>query len=67
MTDLDYNIPAFLLKPVSGPCIHCGEDCEEQDCGEFLHDECRDELRCGQREDYRLDDPRHVPYSNLRR
>lgn len=67
MTDPGYNIPAFLLKPVSGPCIHCGEDCEERDEGEWIHQECHDELVWEQREDYRLDDPRHTPYSNLRR
>ena len=54
-------IPAFLLKrePISGDCVHCGYDTEDKDDGEWLHDECRDELIADQREDYRLDDPRH--------
>ena len=60
-------IPQWLLKQTSGKCVHCGYDTEDRDEGDWLHDECRDELIAEQREDNRLDDPRHVPYSNLGR
>lgn len=28
-------IPSFLLRPTSGACSHCGQDCDEPDEQEF--------------------------------
>ena len=60
-------IPESILKPVSGPCVHCGHDTEDEHCGEFLHDDCNDALVDEQREDERLDDPRHGLADELNR
>ena len=60
-------IPESIKKPVSGPCVHCGEDTEDKHCGEWLHDDCNDALVDEQREDERLDDPRRGQADSLNR
>ena len=69
---MDFTIPVSLRDtdesdagwprkryPISGDCVHCGCDTEDKDHWEWLHDECRDELIAGQRQDARIDNPRH--------
>ena len=57
-------IPKSILKPVSGPCVECGYESEDQHCGEWLHDDCNDALVDEQREDERLDSPVHDQFVN---
>ena len=51
-------IPASIRKPTHGDCIHCGQDTDDSDEGEFLHEDCRDELIAEQRSEDRHNDPR---------
>ena len=69
ITDVEESDTGFPRKryPISGDCVHCGYDTEEKDEGDWLHDECRDELIAEQREDYRLDDPRHGQAKSINR
>ena len=60
-------IPESIRKPVSGPCVHCGEATEDKHCDEWLHDDCNDALVDEQREDERLDDPRRGQADSLNR
>ena len=63
----DFAIPASILKPTSGPCVHCHQDTEDRHGGEWMHDECNDVLVAEQQADYRADDPRHGQASDLNR
>ena len=60
LSTIGIAIPASILKPVSGLCAECGQDCEDwcEYNEAWLHDECAGKLNAGQAEDYRLDDPR---------
>ena len=64
---VNLTIPPSLLKPTSGPCLHCHHDTEDKHGGEWMHDECNDALIAEQREDERLDDPRHGQASEINR
>ena len=60
-------IPESIRKPINGLCAHCGAETENKHCGEWLHDDCNDALVAEQREDERLDDPRHGQADSLNR
>ena len=55
-------IPRSLLKPTSGECSHCHQDCDEpdeQNADCWIHAGCAAELVADTERDHRLDDPRH--------
>lgn len=67
-------IPESIRKPtepeipaIYGICIHCGHETEDRHENEWLHDDCNDALVDEQREDERLDDPRHNQADYLNR
>ena len=61
------EIPRLLLKPTSGPCAECGQDCDEQIDGEWLHQDCFDAAVEEQRAEDRHNDPRHGQAAELNR
>ncbi len=50
-------------EPISGSCIECKCDTENQDEGDWICENCLEDSRAARREDERLDDPRHMPYA----
>ena len=52
-------IPESIRKPLSGPCVVCGEETEDRHCGDWIHDDCDAKLVDERREDERLDSPTH--------
>jgi len=49
-----------LAAPYSGKCVECKQETEDVHDGDFLHDGCFEQLVAEQREDDRLNDPRHA-------
>ena len=55
------------IPAIYGICIQCGHETEDRHGEEWIHDDCNDALVDEQREDERLDDPRHGQADNLNR